>query len=324
MSILYPASIDTFGVPDEPEGTPLSQAGTSSRNHTENHGSIGQAITALETYKAERAHDHSGDSADRFKGAKLLQANTHQSPDTDVAISSLHHTIDPTAASATKAAASNHTHDWNASPSKILNRPYIICTSSTRPSSPFAGLTIFETDTNATRMWMDPPGATGFIWQLIPTTVIPILRAESRATQEITPYQDHICWFTDLIEAILFPASDFVNISNTDVHITEPGLYHVNTRWHWDPANTWHDQSLVSITVNGQDIGRKDWRFLRGYSYVPGFGQSHDIGFWWRFNAGDVLRVMVRINGNRPSFLWWNPAPPDKQVNHLELIFHSP
>lgn len=45
------------------------------------------------------AHDHSAN--------KLAQANTHESPDTDVATTSLHHTI---GAGANQAAAGNHTH----------------------------------------------------------------------------------------------------------------------------------------------------------------------------------------------------------------------
>lgn len=48
------------------------------------------------------AHTHAGTT----NGVKLAQANTHESPDTDSATSSLHHTI---GATATTAAAGNHT-----------------------------------------------------------------------------------------------------------------------------------------------------------------------------------------------------------------------
>lgn len=51
-------------------------------------------------------HAHSGTGTQ-----KLTQANTHQSPDTDSATSSLHHTI---GTSSTQAAAGNHTHTGNA------------------------------------------------------------------------------------------------------------------------------------------------------------------------------------------------------------------
>jgi hypothetical protein len=49
------------------------------------------------------AHTHAGTT----NGNKLLQANTHETPDTDAATSSLHHTIGTTA---TTAAAGNHGH----------------------------------------------------------------------------------------------------------------------------------------------------------------------------------------------------------------------
>lgn len=49
------------------------------------------------------AHTHAGTT----NGIKLAQANTHETPDTDSATSSLHHTIGVTA---TTAAAGNHTH----------------------------------------------------------------------------------------------------------------------------------------------------------------------------------------------------------------------
>lgn len=52
---------------------------------------------------ADMVHDHSAAG----EGGKLTQANTHESPDTDVATTSLHHTIGVTA---TTAAAGNHTH----------------------------------------------------------------------------------------------------------------------------------------------------------------------------------------------------------------------
>jgi hypothetical protein len=51
-----------------------------------------------------RSHSHT----DATSGGKLLQANTHQSPDTDAAGGSLHHTI---GTGATQAAAGNHNHD---------------------------------------------------------------------------------------------------------------------------------------------------------------------------------------------------------------------
>lgn len=57
----------------------------------------------------QKPKDHSHDGT-AHQGGKLAQANTHESPDTDDATTSIHHTIDATGASATKAAAANHGH----------------------------------------------------------------------------------------------------------------------------------------------------------------------------------------------------------------------
>ena len=108
--------------------------------------------------------------------------------------------------------------------------------------------------------------------------------------------------------------------------VKEPGLYDVTAAVNWDPQNTFHDQSMISITVNGVDIGRKNWEYIRGYSYTPGFSQTNEIHLTWRFKVNDVLRVAVRHNAGfgQNSILWWNPTAPNKQVNHLEMAFKSP
>lgn len=156
MSIVYPASIDTFSVPTLPEATSLSSAGTSTRNHTESHDDLGKAIMALETNATPLAHDHSTtDGGGTWPTNQLAQANTHLSPDTDVALGSLHHTI---GLLPTQAAAGNHAHDYEG-PS-IFNKPMIICTSLTRPIDPLVGMLIYETDTNAARVWAEFPGNT--------------------------------------------------------------------------------------------------------------------------------------------------------------------
>lgn len=147
MGILYPGALDTFSVPSLPEDTSLSSAGTSNRNHVESHEDLGRAVMALEANSAQLTHDHSGGGG-LFATQKLDQANTHQNPDTDLSAMSIHHTIGP---SPTQVAAGNHAHDY-AGPS-IFNKPFIVCTSQTRPISPFLGQMIFETDTNCYRCW---------------------------------------------------------------------------------------------------------------------------------------------------------------------------
>jgi hypothetical protein len=159
MAIDYPSEgIDTFNTPSEPEGTPLSEAGSSTRNHDENHEDLGLAVMALETNATPIAHDHSGDDPSGlalWPTQRLQQANTHQNPDTDQALASIHHTIGPTG---TQAAAGNHTHDYEGN--TITDKPLVICTSTTRPIDPPLGMTIIETDTNCWRQWAAFPNNT--------------------------------------------------------------------------------------------------------------------------------------------------------------------
>jgi len=143
----YPLGFDTFIEPTLPEETSLSSAGSGDRNHVEHHRDLGDAVEALEVNAAIKGHDHSG-ADDRFHGPKLLQANTHQSADTDTGPSAIHHSLGTLP---NQAAAGNHTHDYNGG--TILNKPLLICTSLTRPASPYFGLQIYETDTNSVRVW---------------------------------------------------------------------------------------------------------------------------------------------------------------------------
>lgn len=148
MAINYPGGVDSFNVPTDPEDTPLSEAGTSTRNHVEWHADAGTAIVALEQNASQLAHDHSGDSTNPLKGPQLSQVNTHQNVDTDTSTTAIHRTIGP---GQFQAAAGNHTHDYNGN--TILNKPYILCTSTTRPLTPEIGEIIWEQDTNRVRAW---------------------------------------------------------------------------------------------------------------------------------------------------------------------------
>lgn len=152
MSTLYPGGTDSYNEPAFPGLTPLASSGTGTRPHTDHHRDLGDAIEALEVYASQRQHNHSGDAADPTKGPKLLQANTHQSPDTDVATGSLHHTL---GLGPTQAAAGNHIHDYTGN--TITNKPIEICTSTGRPV-PFPGKMIWEKDTNRMRVWAQFPG----------------------------------------------------------------------------------------------------------------------------------------------------------------------
>lgn len=107
MATNYPGSSDVFNVPNTPASTPLSSSGSGSRNHVDHHRDLGDAVTAIQNNVTKTTHTHDGVG---LNGPKLNQSVTHQNPDTDLTVGSLHHTIDPTQTSPTKAAAANHTH----------------------------------------------------------------------------------------------------------------------------------------------------------------------------------------------------------------------
>lgn len=110
MPTNFPASDDVFDVPAAPASTPLSSTGSGTRTHTELHRDLGDAIEAMQAEATLLAHSHDGVTTRH--GQKLLQANTHQSPDTDAGTSSLHHTL---GTGAFQAAAGNHTHTQSTS-----------------------------------------------------------------------------------------------------------------------------------------------------------------------------------------------------------------
>lgn len=99
----FPAGTDNFNIPNSPGSTALSSAGTGSRNHVQHHRDLGDAIEAMQAEATLLVHSHNSSTARH--GNKLLQANTHQSPDTDVAVGSLHHTL---GVGALQAAPANH------------------------------------------------------------------------------------------------------------------------------------------------------------------------------------------------------------------------
>lgn len=150
--INYPGGIDTFTVPSDPENTPLSSAGSGTRDLVQSIADMGSAVSALEGLAAVKAHTHAGGS----DGTQILQqAHTHGNADTDLATSSIHHTI---GTGPTQAAPGTHVHDYTGS--TITNKPDFICTSTTRPTDPALWTVIRETDTNCVRAWASFPNNT--------------------------------------------------------------------------------------------------------------------------------------------------------------------
>lgn len=99
----FPAGTDNFNVPNSPGSTALSASGTGSRNHVQHHRDLGDTLEAMQPEATLLVHSHNGSTARH--GNKLLQVNTHQSPDTDLATGSLHHTL---GVGALQAAPANH------------------------------------------------------------------------------------------------------------------------------------------------------------------------------------------------------------------------
>lgn len=555
LAIVYPGAIDSFSVPTDPENTSLSSAGTSTRNHPQSHADLGAAIVALETHTAPLTHDHSnGDTESAtWHTSQLLQANTHQSPDTDASQLALHHTLGPLP---TQAAPGNHAHDYTGS--SIFNKPWIICTSTTRPAAPQVGMMIYETDTNCARVWSAFPGntiasgisytytfnsansatsldgtvfsqtyptgssptngsmgapnsgncvwqrgtnsrcrsiaravktgvattdgddqtlyfttgltqmqgmfvltrevadpsptndaylrmsadgqsyvrfslddqgallwttttgpsgevflggvfaATAFqnskwtckaigdtyvlysgdartvlgdgtqimavtdyqgivnvgagyrgwgigmsaavgdqgvqlipnnltsvtitepvfhtsnlIWQLTNFAAVPHIRAEARFTQEIvTGPGARVAYDTVTSDwRVPFVAPE---VSETDIVIQESGHYNIHASNCWDPSDNGFDQATVGITINGQDVGRKNREFVRGSGYAPGFPQTNEIYISYYLAAGDVIRVQAQHNAPTQSRLGYVPTSPNIQVCYIEVDFCGP
>lgn len=103
MPTNFPAGSDNFTVPNSPGSTALSSSGSAARNHVQSHKDLGDTIVAMQVEATLAIHSHDGVTARH--GNKLLQVNTHQSPDTDAGPTSLHHTL---GTGANQAAPGNH------------------------------------------------------------------------------------------------------------------------------------------------------------------------------------------------------------------------
>lgn len=291
MSSTYPGSppgtgFDDFSTPVNPEGTPLSEAGSSTRNHPEWHDDAGEALENLQHWAALRTHDHSGDSSDVAKGGRLTQANTHQSPDTDVALTSLHHTL---GTGQYQALPGNYNYDWNATTgTRILNRPYIICTSLTRPGSPFLGQMIFETDTNFLQVYANTGGGPG--WKIVPFLQIPQVQARQTVPQELP----HPGWVELLWDDVVNDTANFINtgLDLTQLVVANAGTYVTNLAVQFAPDIA-PNVAQVALFVNGVLSDIRSNVFQRGENYIPGFSQTVSAQGPINLQSGDVVTAAV-------------------------------
>jgi hypothetical protein len=282
VPIVYPGGIDSFNEPSLPETTPLSESGTGTRNHVEHHADLGNAVVALEENASFKDHDHSGDGTTEH-GIKLAQANTHQSSsapaslnsaltfgDTDKSRFSLHHTLavrnaadlgtadNDVPANGWKAAAFNHTHDFNG-PS-ILNQPMRICTSTTRPVNPAYGTIIYETDSNVVRVWAKI-SSTGLMpstsdgspyWQILPIANVPMFKAESRMTQELIPVYPNALEFTHILSDFIWSATGIQRFMAVSSNETLPV-----SSWSYTVRAT--NSGSYTLTYNGATTASLPW-----------------------------------------------------------------
>ena len=168
------------------------------------------------------------------------------------------------------------------------------------------------------------------IWQLLPSGATPYVRAETHVGQQIAVTNFVAAFFDTVLEDIFGffghgQIGSQVSIpAATDINITETGHYDVHASIPWDPTTFGMDHGMVGFTVNGVDIGRKNWEFIRGNGYTPGFSQTNEISMHWHFARGDVLRVVAAHNAANPVQLFASTAAGTKQVVYVDLKFTGP
>lgn len=314
MPTSYPGGVDNFGVPSLPEQTPLSSAGDSTRNHPELLRDIGDAAEALEANAALKSHDHSGDVADIHKGVKLAQANTHESVDTDTALTAIHHTL---GVGANQAAPGNHVHAYSA----LTGKPIVTCTSTTRPASPTLGLLIYELDTYRLRTWAQYPTDTAPSWRFL-LGPLPNIRLRQGAAQQLT-YSGTILEWREEVED-QYNGFD-KDVSLTNVNIKEAGIYQVTAAVQWDPQFV-PDVAHVVIVVNGVETTVRQSQFMRGNLFTPGFSQTITATAPLRLALNDIVTVKVSytVGGGLLAFIFSFFDAASKVNSRLDLVYQGP
>jgi len=310
MPSVFPGSNDNFTEPSTPETTPLSSAGTGTRNHAEHHRDLGDAIEAIEANVPILTHDHSG-SGPRAT-PKLKQANTHESADTDASPTAIHHTLGK---GANQAAPGDHKHPM----ADIVGAPMMIVTSTTRPNSPHLGLMIYETDTNRVRVWAQFPGASAPRWTLLPVASKPIVRLLQGARQQINPSGSPIEFRTETEDnfGLFNPATNM-----TEVVFSEPGLYGVEGSVAWTNTDLFSDWAMSIITLNGQETSYKHQEYIRGRLFLnPGRVQDVPVSGKIRVDAGDRIGLKARHNG---ASWQWTASQTDDLQTRLNITYESP
>jgi hypothetical protein len=261
------------------------------------------------TNAALKSHSHSG-GAD---SPKLAQVVTHESPDTDTA-TGIHHTI---GTGANQAAAGNHIHDYNSD--RITNKPYALCTSTTRPPSPYTGLHCFEIDTNRERIWCQLPDASDPSWRLTPGSPSkPVCRLRQDVAQQLASSGTIIEWDSEVEDNFGY----WTNTAKTNVVVKEAGLYQIEAAIQWDASRV-PDEAHLVLCINGQETTVRKSMWLRGNTFVPQFSQTVAVTGKLRFGPNDILTVKVSYKqpGGFIGFLLSFIDGTSKVKSRLDLAF---
>lgn len=274
----YPGSVDVFTVPSNPESTALSSAGDGTRNLTESVGDQGAAVSALEGLSAVKTHTHAAGP----DGTSILsQSSTHANADTDTSVHAIHHSL---GTGAFQAAPGNHNHVY----SSLLNTPYQIVTSLTRPSDPWLGLMIFEADTSFLRIWASIGGGDP-AWQFCPILGIPTIQLVQNITQVIQPTGTLLWW-----QRILADTNAFFNslIDQTQIVVHEAGQYAANLALQF--SNTVApDTAFLGLLVNGEMSHIQQNVSQLAAGLTPGFSQTVSVADNIILQAGDVVQAQA-------------------------------
>lgn len=283
MPTNYPDDgVDIFNEPTLPEETALASAGTATRNHTEHHRDLGDAIEALQANAAKKGHDHSGEGGP-LHGPKLAQAQTHESSDKDENDAASHHSLGTSEFQASKG---NHTHAYSA----LTGKPIVDCTSTTRPTGVdrTLGLLIFEIDTYRLRSWAQYPGETQPSWHFL-LGPLPQCRLAQSAPQQLNATGTAIEWSNEIDD----PNGMFnFGSSRTQIFIKEAGTWSIDCAIQWDPQFV-PDIASTAIYVNGVATSLQASMWMRGNLFTPGFSQTLYVGGKLPLKIDDFVQVVV-------------------------------
>lgn len=316
MATDYPVGRDLFGEPAAPDQTPLSSSGSATRNHVEHHRDVGDAVEALQEHASTTVHDHSGGQDEHGnRTPKLKQKNTHEEVDTDTSAKAIHHTLGE---GEFQASPGNHAHDFNGP--GILNKPFQICTSTTRPTSPVHGMQIFETDTHKMRIFTDIPRGTSRRWVLMPGGAVPICRLTQGSRQRVLSRGSFLEW--DTIEE---QSESMFSLSGNraEVIIPEDGLYDIAGAIAWDPDILFGDNAYTEIYINGNITQYIQSQYVRGHLLNPGFSQTVPAGGRIRLQKNDRVSLRARHNG---AFAQWTKSrsSADGIASRFDVVFIGP